>query len=61
MRLVHAYLSGYFLLLFGALFALWNGDVLRRLSPLWVLLALLVSVGLGVLLAATAQRPPSHE
>ena len=61
MRLVHAYLFGYFLLVFGALFALWYGDVLRHLSPLWVIVGLVVSIGLGVLLAATSQRPPTPE
>ncbi len=40
MRFVSIYLLGYFLLVVGALFALWQGGVLQHLSPVWILASL---------------------
>jgi hypothetical protein len=57
MRLVTVYLSVYYLLIAGALIALWYGDALGRLSPLWVIAGLLVAVGLGILLYFTSATP----
>ncbi len=61
MRLVTVYLSGYFLLLIGALIALWYGDVLPHLSPVWVLGGLVVAVGLGILLFISAGKPVTRD
>jgi hypothetical protein len=57
MRYVHMYLIGYFLLVLGALAALWYGGVLQRLSAVWVLIGLVMAVGLGVMLAISAGKP----
>ena len=57
MRFVHIYLIGYFLLLIGALAALWYGGVLRQLSPMWIAIGLIISVGLGIMLAVSAGKP----
>ena len=54
MRLLHAYLVAYFLLVFGALGALWYGGALGQMPAIWVLMGLIVAVGLGVLLALSA-------
>ena len=51
MTFIRIYLVLYFVLLFGAAFALWRGGVLRHLSGLWVALALVVGTALGVALA----------
>jgi hypothetical protein len=51
------YLVGYFLLVLGALAALWYGGVLQRLSVMWVLIGLVMAVGLGVMLAISAGKP----
>jgi hypothetical protein len=62
MTFIRIYLAVYFLLLFGAAFALWQGGVLPHLSGLWVALALLIGVAFGVLLAVVStppQRTPS--
>jgi hypothetical protein len=48
---VRFYLVGYFLLFFGALFALWQSGALSRIPQSWLVLAALVAIGLGVLLA----------
>jgi hypothetical protein len=57
MTFVRIYLVGYFLLFFGALFALWQAGVLSQLPGLWIALAVLAAVVFGVLLAvASAPR-----
>ena len=60
MRLVNLYLSGYFLLLIGALVSLWYGGVLGHVSPVWVLGGVVVAVGLGLMLFLSAARPESR-
>ena len=57
MRFVNIYLIGYFLLVLGALAALWYGGVLRHLSTGWVLIGLIIAVGLGIMLAISAGKP----
>ena len=57
MRFVNVYLIGYFLLVVGALGALWYGGVLRQLSPMWIIIGLVISVGLGIMLAVSAGKP----
>ena len=60
-RLVRVYLSGYFLLIIGTLIALWYGDVLRHLSPVWVLAGLVVAVGFGIMLSISAGKPVTRD
>ena len=57
MRFVHLYLIGYFILVIGALAALWYGGVLQRLSGPWIAIGLVIAAGLGVMLAITAGKP----
>jgi hypothetical protein len=57
MRFVHLYLIGYFILVIGALAALWYGGVLHRVSGMWILIGLVIAVGLGVMLSITAGKP----
>ncbi len=57
MRFVHMYLIGYFILVLGALAALWYGGILQRLSGTWILIGLVIAIGLGVMLAISAGKP----
>jgi hypothetical protein len=57
MRFVHIYLIGYFVLVLGALIALWYGGVLRQISASWILIGLVIAVGLGIMLAVSAGKP----
>lgn len=57
MRFVNIYLVGYFLLVIGALAALWYGGVLRQIAPMWILIGLVIAIGLGVMLAVSAGKP----
>jgi hypothetical protein len=60
MSLIRLYLLGYFVLIAGALFALWQADILGRISLVWIAIGLIVAVGLGILLAVTSTRPPAR-
>jgi len=60
MSFMRLYVIGYFVLLAGAVFALWQGGVLSRIPLLWLALALMIAVGLGIVLAVTSTRPPIH-
>jgi len=57
MRFINMYLVGYFILLAGALAALWYGGVLRHVSPVWVVIGLVIAVGLGVMLSGSGGKP----
>jgi hypothetical protein len=57
MRFVHLYLVGYFLLVIGALAALYTGGILQRISGTWIAIGLLIAAGLGVMLAISAGKP----
>ena len=51
------YLIGYFILVIGALAALWYGGALRHISAMWVVIGLVIAVGLGIMLAISAGKP----
>jgi hypothetical protein len=57
MRFVHVYLIGYFVLVLGAVGALWYGGVLRQISPMWIVIGLVIAFGLGIMLAVSAGKP----
>jgi hypothetical protein len=57
MRFINMYLVGYFVLLIGALAALWYGGVLRHVSPVWVVIGLVIAVGLGIMLSVSGGKP----
>jgi hypothetical protein len=57
MRFVHIYLIGYFILVLGAVAALWYGGVLRHISAGWLIIGLVIAVGLGIMLSISAGKP----
>jgi hypothetical protein len=57
MRFVNIYLVGYFVLVIGAVLALWQAGVLARISGTWVAIGLLIAIGLGIMLAVSAGKP----
>ena len=57
MRFIHLYLAGYFILVLGAGLTLWQAGVLAHISAVWILLAAVFVIGLGVILAVTSRRP----
>ena len=57
MRFINLYLAGYFILLIGAVAALWYGGVLSQVSPVWVIIGLVIAVGLGIMLSVSGGKP----
>jgi len=57
MRFIHLYLIGYFVLLIGAIAALWYGGLLRHVSGTWIVIGLVIAVGLGIMLAVSGGKP----
>ncbi len=57
MRYVHIYLIGYFILVLGALAALWYGGVLQQISATWIVIGIVMAAGLGIMLAISAGKP----
>ena len=57
MRFIHLYLIGYFVLVVGAVLALWQAGILARVSGAWVAIGMVIAVGLGIMLAVTAGKP----
>jgi hypothetical protein len=60
MSFMRVYIVGYFVLIIGALFALWTADILGRLPLAWIAIGLIIAVGLGILLAVTSTRPSAR-
>jgi len=61
MRFINMYLVGYFILLIGALAALWYGGVLRHVSAVWILIGLVIAIGLGIMLSVSGGKPTITE
>jgi predicted ABC-type exoprotein transport system permease subunit len=57
MRFINAYLIGYFILVLGAVAALWYGGVLQHISATWVVIGLVIALGLGIMLSVSAGKP----
>ena len=57
MRFIHLYLVGYFVLVVGAVLALWQAGVFARVSAIWISIGTLIVFGLGIMLAVTAGKP----
>jgi hypothetical protein len=58
MSFIRLYIVGYFVLVAGALLALWQADILGRIPMAWIAIGLIIVIGLGIMLAVTSTRPP---
>jgi hypothetical protein len=57
MRFINIYLIGYFLLVFGAVLALWQAGILGRIPASWLAIGAIIVIGLGIMLAVSAGKP----
>jgi hypothetical protein len=57
MRFINFYLVGYFILVIGAVLALWQAGILAQLGAVWVVIGLIIALGLGIILAVSAGKP----
>ena len=61
MRVLRAYLAVYFALIIGAGLALWQSGAASRVPASWLVLAALVVLGLGLLLALVARPAAARD
>ena len=57
MRFLTIYLVGYFVLLIGAAWALWESGILREIPGVWIGIGAIIAIGLGIMLAVASSRP----
>lgn len=57
MKFMKLYLVGYFVLLIGAVLALWQSGVLKQIPGIWIGIGAIVALGLGIMLAVSSGRP----
>jgi hypothetical protein len=57
MRFIHLFLVGYFVLVLGAVLALWKAGVLAHVSGTWVAIGTIIAIGLGIMLAVSSGKP----
>ena len=57
MRFIHLFLIGYFVLVLGAVLAMWKAGVLAHVSGVWVAIGMIIAVGLGIMLAVSSGKP----
>jgi hypothetical protein len=57
MKYVNIYLIGYFVLVIGAVLALWQSGVLDAVAPIWIGIGLIIALGLGIMLAVSSGKP----
>ena len=60
MSFMRVYIVGYFVLIVGALLALWKADILGRIPFVWIAIGLIIAVGLGIMLSVTSTRPSAR-
>lgn len=57
MRFLTLYLIGYFVLVIGAVWALWESGILAEIPGVWIGIASVITIGLGIMLAVASGRP----
>ena len=60
MRFINVYLIGYFILVIGALAALWYGGALRHICGAWIVIGLVIAVGLGHHAVGLSRQARNH-
>lgn len=54
MKFLKLYLIGYFVLLFGAVLALWQSGLLKQIPGIWLAIGAVIAVGFGIMLAVAS-------
>ena len=57
MRFIHLYLIGYFVLVLGAATVLSKAGALAHVGAIWILVGVIITVGLGIMLAVSSGKP----
>ncbi|MEO6222307.1 MAG: hypothetical protein ABIP90_03590 [Vicinamibacterales bacterium] len=57
MKFINMYLVGYVILVIGIALALWKSGILGRVSGVWIAIAAVIAVGLGIMLSVSSGKP----
>ena len=57
MKFIHLYLIGYFVLVVGAIMALWHAGALAHIGAMWIAIGIIIALGLGIMLAVSSAKP----
>ena len=57
MKFIQLFLVGYFVLIVGLAMTLWQAGVLKRMSPIWIAIGVIVAVGAGIMMAVSSGKP----
>jgi len=57
MRFIHLFLAGYVVLVIGAVLAAWQLGVFSRVAPVWIIVAILAAIGIGIMMSVSAGKP----
>ena len=57
MKFINMYLVGYFVLIVGAVLAMWQLGALNDVTPIWIGIGVLVAVGIGIMMAVSSGKP----
>jgi hypothetical protein len=58
MKFINMYFVGYVVLILGLTLGLWQAGILQALAPVWIAVGLIVAIGMGIMLAVSAGKPP---
>jgi hypothetical protein len=61
MRFINVFLIGYFVLILGVGLALWQSGVLARIAPIWIFIAVVIAVGIGIMASVSSGKPTITE
>jgi uncharacterized membrane protein len=61
MRFINLFLIGYFVLIVGVGLALWQSGVLNRVPGIWIAIAIIIAVGLGIMASVSSGKPTITE
>lgn len=61
MRFIRLYLVGYCILIVGMGLAAWQSGLLKRMSPIWIGISVLVVIGGGIMLSVSSGKPTVEE
>lgn len=57
MKFINLFLVGYVIVVIAGGIALWKTGVLQRLSPIWIVVAVLLVIGGGIMMAVSSGKP----
>ncbi len=56
MRSIHLFLAGYFVVVLAVGLALWQIGVLGRVAPVWIVVGVLLTLGVGIMLSVSSGK-----